>query len=202
MDNWISKEANPFDVFQQWYEKAIVNNSFEPTKMTLATVDKDGMPSGRIVLLKVYDEKGFCFFGNYDSVKSKELMEHPKAALVFHWEKPLHQQIRIRGLVEKMSYEESNTYFQKRPRGSQLGAWASPQSQEITGREELLKRVEEVEKRFENEEVIPCPENWGGFRIKPLSFEFWESQEFRLHDRIKFVREDLESSWTATRLAP
>lgn len=201
MSSWIDKNDNPLSVFEQWYEQAQLHNSFEPTAMTLATVDKDGMPSGRVLLLKGYDEKGFYFFTNYDSVKSQELLDHPKAAMVFHWEKPLHQQIRIRGLIEKMSYEESNNYFQQRPRGSQIGAWASPQSHEIAGRQELLDRVEKMESEFEGKEV-PCPENWGGYYLKPLSIEFWEAKEFRLHDRIKFVRESLNDNWKATRLAP
>lgn len=199
--DWIDKTTDPFELFNNWYKSNLENNSFEPTKVTLATLDDQGFPNARVVLLKEYDERGFCFFTNYDSDKSKQLMQNPKATLVFHWQNPIHQQVRIQGLVEKTSRDESSSYFSKRARGSQIGAWASPQSQEISSRQELMNLVAEVEAKFEGKDV-PCPENWGGFRLKPLSMEFWQAGEYRLHDRARFSRENLESPWTKKRLAP
>lgn len=169
--------------------------------MVLASVDTNGMPAARVLLLKQHDENGFCFFTNYESEKSKQLISSGKAAMTFHWEKPFHRQVRIRGLVEKTTREESDAYFQSRVRGSQIGAWASPQSHEIQSRDELVQRVHEMEERFK-EGPIECPPYWGGFRLKALSIEFWQSQEFRLHDRMHFQRESLESAWQAKRLAP
>lgn len=201
METWIDRSDKPFDVFKQWFEVAQDANHFEPTAMTLATVDAAGLPTARIVLLKEYGPEGFCFYTNYDSVKGNELAENPKAALVFHWEKPFHRQVRVRGLVEKLSYERSNAYFQQRPRGSQIGAWSSPQSTEIQSREELEISVKANEERFAEGE-IPCPENWGGYALQPLSIEFWQAQEHRLHDRMKFTRHNLSSPWTTQRLAP
>ena len=201
MQNWIEKTNNPFDVFENWYLQALDNSTFEPTKFTLASADSQGMPSARVVLLKEYGSNGFCFYTNYESTKGKELLANPKAALVFHWEKPFHRQVRIRGLVEKMSYAESDVYFQTRSRGSKIGAWSSPQSSEITDRQELVSRVEKIESQFDGKD-IPCPENWGGFRLKPLNIEFWQAQDFRLHDRMNFSRSDVSEAWQAHRLAP
>ncbi|MCB0379555.1 MAG: pyridoxamine 5'-phosphate oxidase [Bdellovibrionales bacterium] len=201
MSSWIDLKQDPFKVFGQWFEAAIKETDFEPTKLTLATLGADGLPSARVVLLKAYDSEGFVFFTNFDSVKGEELKNNPKAAMVFHWQKPFHRQVRIRGLVEKLSFAESNAYFQTRERGSQIGAWASPQSHKISGRQELMERVQLFEDKFANQE-IPCPENWGGYRVKPMSLEFWQSGEHRLHDRIRFIRKDLLSPWTAEYLAP
>jgi pyridoxamine 5'-phosphate oxidase len=192
---------NPLDQFNNWYQAAQKQDLFEPTKMTLATVDEQGMPSARIVLLKKYNETGFYFYTNYESQKAKELLNNNKVALVFHWDKPFHQQIRIRGIAEKISYKDSDLYFQTRDRGSQIGAWASPQSQKIKSREELIELFKTIEEKFKNKKV-PCPENWGGFCVQPLSFEFWQAQDYRLHDRVKFSRESLNSGWTVSRLAP
>ncbi|NQZ19310.1 MAG: pyridoxamine 5'-phosphate oxidase [Bdellovibrionales bacterium] len=201
MSDWLQKNDDPMSVFKDWFELAQKNNSFEPTAMTLATVDAQGMPSARIVLLKGYDPESLHFYTNYESVKSNELGQTPKASLVFHWEKPFHRQIRVRGMVERMTYEESDAYFQSRPRGSRIGAMASAQSQPIESRQELIDKVKSLETEFEGKE-IPCPKNWGGFRLKPISIEFWEAQEFRLHDRMKFERADLTSAWSAQRLSP
>lgn len=201
MENWIEKSADPLRVFKEWFELNLEHNSFEPTAMTLATVDTEGMPSARIVLLKEYDQEGFCFFTNYESVKGQELINNPKGALAFHWQKPFHRQVRVRGLIERLSYERSNSYFQKRERGSRIGAWASPQSHEIQNRDELKTLVQKMEDRFKDTE-IPCPENWGGYCLRPLSLEFWEAKEHRLHDRLRFTRETLEENWTSKRLAP
>lgn len=195
------ENPQPLAMFQQWFELAQNENEFEPTAMTLATLDANGFPSARIVLLKKYDDLGFVFFTNYDSPKSVEINQHPKGALVLHWPKPFHRQIRIKGTIEKVSYEESNAYFQTRPRGSQVSAWASPQSQPIQSREELEKRVQEVEEKFKDQ-PIPCPENWGGFRLTPISLEFWQSEQYRLHNRLRFTRKAPGEPWQWARLAP
>lgn len=202
MENWNLNQADPFGNFESWYQEAQKHTTFEPTKMTLATVGADGMPSARVVLLKRYNENGLCFFTNYESRKARELDQQKKATLVFHWEQPFHRQIRISGLVEKTTKEESNEYFQTRSRGSQIGAWASPQSSVITDRSDLEKRVAEIEAKFPDGTEIPCPDYWGGFRVKPLTYEFWQAGEHRLHDRIRFSREDLSQPWVIERLAP
>jgi pyridoxamine 5'-phosphate oxidase len=202
VQDWINREADPMNVFAQWYELALKTNSFEPTQVTLATVDNEGMPAARLVLLKGYDDKGFSFFTNYKSHKAKDLEANKKAALVFHWQNPHHRQIRIRGMVERLTHQESNDYFRTRPRGSQIGAWASPQSQEIRDHQQLIEKVANLEKRFADQTEIPCPEFWGGYRVVPLSIEFWEAGEFRLHKRIRFYRDGTLASWQAQYLAP
>jgi pyridoxamine 5'-phosphate oxidase len=165
--------------------------------MTLATADKAGNPSARIVLLKGADEAGFTFFTNYESQKGKELAIRPHAALLFHWHE-LERQVRIKGVVEKISAAESDEYFHSRPTASRIGAWASPQSAEIPSREFL----EEAEKRFATDfgEQAPRPEHWGGYRLRPTEIEFWQGRPSRLHDRI-FYQGD-SSRWRITRLAP
>ena len=197
----IDKTLNPNQIFDQWFKEAKEAGVVDPTAMTLATASPEGWASARIVLLKKHTEKGFYFFTNYESDKAQQLIENPKAALVFHWRLPSHRQIRIRGTVEKLGYEESNAYFQSRGRGSQVGAWASQQSREIQSREELLKRAQDIEEKYKDKE-IPCPEHWGGFCIQPLVIEFWEEQEHRLHDRFHFFRSSLSDSWSMKRLAP
>ena len=187
--------------FKNWFKLAQSNDNFEPTAVNLSTVGQDQMPSSRMVLLKAFDHRGFCFFTNYESPKAEELLKNPKACLCFHWEKPLHRQIRVQGLVEKVSRSESESYFETRSRGSQIGAWASSQSQNIKDRSELVEKYKEMEKEFKNGD-IPCPPHWGGFRIKPLSIEFWQSGDFRLHYREKFIRKTLDSPWKTCCLAP
>ncbi|MEM7645639.1 MAG: pyridoxamine 5'-phosphate oxidase [Pseudomonadota bacterium] len=201
MENWLDVGKDPFVAFDEWYQENLKSHTFEPTAMTLATVDPDGMPSARVVLLKKFDRDGFCFFTNYESRKGQELLKNGRAALVFHWEKPSHRQVRIRGFIEKMSSEESQEYFSSRARGSQVGAWASPQSQVIKSREELVTLVQDVEKRFADKK-IPCPSHWGGFRLKPVSIEFWQAQDHRLHDRIYFSFDATTEKWKGQRLAP
>ncbi len=201
MDKWIDQLENPFETFKSWYEAGVQQTSFEPTKMTLSTIGLDGGPCSRTVLLKQVDDKGLCFFTNYKSQKGRELIANPKASLLFHWEKPEHRQIRVRGQVEKMTYEESNRYFQTRGRGSQIGAWASPQSEVIESREKLIALVKKIESQFEGKE-IPCPEFWGGFRLIPISFEFWQAGADRLHDRCFFERKSDGDNWEAYRRAP
>jgi pyridoxamine 5'-phosphate oxidase len=165
--------------------------------MTLSTT-VDGHVAARIVLLRGCDERGFVFFTNYESRKSSEMAINPRVALTFYWH-ALHRQVRIEGQVEKISLQESEEYFLTRPRGSQIGAWASPQSEEIADREELERRVAEIEERFKDQ-PINCPPFWGGFRVKPERIEFWQGRESRLHDRILYTLHD--EKWRISRLAP
>lgn len=191
-------DANPFRQFQIWFDQAVAANLTEPNAMTLATATADGTPSARIVLLKGYDERGFVFFTNYESRKGRELAQNPKAALVFLWA-DLERQIRIEGTVEPISAEESDTYFHSRPIGSQLGAWASNQSQVIGDRTLLEARLEELKAQYENQ-TIPRPSHWGGYRVVPGVIEFWQGRTSRLHDRLVYRRQD--GTWGMERLCP
>lgn len=166
--------------------------------MTLATVDKDGMPSTRTVLLKSVDARGFVFYTNYDSRKGRELAENPNAALTFFWPE-LERQVCVAGTVTKLSAEESATYFKSRPRGSQIGAWASSQSEAIPDRAFLEKKWQELEKKFPHD--IPMPPNWGGFILNPLRIEFWQGRPSRLHDRFSYTRQ-ADGKWKIERLSP
>lgn len=194
------KEAdqNPFIQFKKWMEEALNSQLFEPTAMTLATSTKSGIPSCRIVLLKGFDEDGFIFFTNYGSRKSKELNENPSAVLLFFWQE-LERQVRIEGRVEKISRQISEAYFNSRPLESRLGAWASPQSEVIPSRQYLEEKFDEMRKKYPDGNV-PLPPNWGGFRLIPHSFEFWQGRENRLHDRIFYSL--INNSWKISRLAP
>ena len=189
--------SNPLDLFQVWFDQAVKAECPEPNSMTLATADSAGNPSARIVLLKGADSTGFTFFTNYESQKGKELAARPHAALLFHWHE-LERQVRIKGLVERVSPAESDEYFHSRPAASRIGAWASPQSSEIPNREFL----EEAEKRFAADfgDKPPRPEHWGGYRLHPTEIEFWQGRPSRLHDRIHYQLEDAQ--WRITRLAP
>jgi pyridoxamine 5'-phosphate oxidase len=189
--------ANPLSLFQLWFEQAIKAECPEPNSMTLATADKAGNPSARIVLLKGADETGFSFFTNYESQKGKDLAIRPQAALLFHWHE-LERQVRIKGIVEKVAPSESDEYFHSRPAASRIGAWASPQSAEIPNREFL----EDAEKRFAQQygDQPPRPEHWGGYRLRPTEIEFWQGRPSRLHDRIHYQLDG--SSWRIARLAP
>lgn len=189
--------ANPLSLFQLWFEQAIKAECPEPNSMTLATADKAGNPSARIVLLKGADETGFSFFTNYESQKGKDLAIRPQAALLFHWHE-LERQVRIKGIVEKVAPSESDEYFHSRPAASRIGAWASPQSAEIPNREFL----EDAEKRFAQQygDQPPRPEHWGGYRLCPTEIEFWQGRPSRLHDRIHYQLDG--SSWRIARLAP
>lgn len=190
--------ADPFAQFRQWLDEAIQNNLPEPNAMTLATVDRDGKPSARMVLLRGLDERGLVFYTNYASRKGRELAENPFAALVVFWE-PLHRQIRVEGRVEKVSAEESNEYFHSRPRGSQLSAAASPQSGVIPNRAVLDARAAELDRQFSGE--VPRPDEWGGYRVLPELFEFWQGRPNRLHDRLRYLR-GANGEWKIERLAP
>lgn len=193
-------KANPIDQFKDWFAEAIESmGSREPNAMTLATASKTGVPSARIVLLKGVSEQGFVFYTNYHSRKGQEMEENPTAALVFFWPK-LERQIRIVGHLEKLSAEASATYFQSRPKKSQIGAHASSQSRVIKDRSVLEDAVKELETTYKDAAVLPKPENWGGYRVQPHQIEFWQGRASRLHDRILYTLEN--DNWKLERLAP
>lgn len=191
-------DPNPFKQFQVWFDHAVRAELPEPNAMTLATASSNGIPAARIVLLKAVDERGFTFFTNYNSDKGQQLIENPHAALVFLWTE-LERQVRIVGSVEKTSTEESDGYFYSRPHGSRLGAWASEQSQVIPDRSVLEQRLAELKQQYENQEV-PRPPHWGGFRVIPSEIEFWQGRSSRLHDRLRYRR--LDNQWVIERLSP
>ena len=190
---------DPVKQFAKWWKQAIAAGIDEVNAMTLATASSDGFPSARIVLLKDFNINGFTFFTNYNSYKGQQLAENPKACLVFFW-KELERQVRITGLTEKISNEESETYFYSRPEGSQIGAIASPQSQVISSRNWLDEKVKEV-KQGVKETDIKKPDNWGGYLLKPVIIEFWQGRPNRLHDRLQYTLEE-NGNWKIERLAP
>lgn len=190
-------DPDPFAQFAAWFERAAEEVAL-PEAMTLATVDAEGRPDARMVLLKGAGPEGFRFFTNYESAKARQLAATPYAALVVYW-RDLDRQVRARGEVERLSAAESDAYFATRPRASQLGAWASPQSRPIESRERLDELIAEHEARFEGQEV-PRPPHWGGYLLRAESIEFWQGQHGRLHDRFRYVRE--AESWRIERLAP
>lgn len=189
---------NPFLQFRQWYLEAVNSGIPDPTIMTLATVGADGKPSARIILLKDFDDSGFVFYTNYQSKKAEQLFHNPWAALVLHWPSLGHQ-VRIEGRVEKIPAEESDRYFARRPRGSQLGAWASGQSTALPSRESLEEAMRQREMEFREREV-PRPPHWGGFRLIPLRIEFWDERDDRMHLRVEYEKKD--DDWVSRRLAP
>ncbi|PCJ54641.1 MAG: pyridoxamine 5'-phosphate oxidase [Candidatus Hydrogenedentota bacterium] len=190
---------NPLDLFQQWLDDAKGYDTIdEPTSMTLATINSDGYPDTRVVLLKDVDDSGFVFYTNLTSTKATQLQQTPKAALNFHW-MPLNRQVRIQGSVTPVTNAEADEYFASRPRQSQLGAWASKQSQPVESRLELEKRLAKYTAKFHVGKV-PRPEFWSGFRLKPIRIEFWLKQPFRLHDRLEYT--STESGWNQRRLFP
>lgn len=188
---------NPFEQFSKWWNDAVNSEIDEVNAMTLATVQPNGTPTARIVLLKDYSDKGFVFFTNYESNKGKHLAAHPHAALVFFW-KELERQIRIEGTVEKVSAEESDEYFNSRPTGSKIGAWASAQSAVIPYREVIEQNVQKYTQVFGTE--VPRPPHWGGYRVVPSMFEFWQGRSSRLHDRLQYNL--VNGIWQRQRLAP
>ena len=192
-------ERDPIKQFKIWFDEAIAANLPMPDAMSLATVTPDGRPTARMVLLKQVDADGFVFFTNYQSSKAKQLEINPYAALVFYWVQ-LDRQVRVEGKVTKTSAEESEAYFKTRPRESQIGAWASPQSEVISARDVLEERAHELAEQYCDRE-IDCPAHWGGFRLAPDRIEFWKSRVGRLHDRILYELQP-DGTWTIKRLAP
>ena len=190
---------DPIKQFEKWWNEVLGSTIEEVNAMTLATATPDGKPSARIVLLKGFTNEGFIFFTNYESHKGEELKENPQACLVFFW-KELERQVRIEGLIEKISEAESDEYFNSRPAGSKIGAWASPQSKVIGSREILEEKVKAIEKQFTNT-AIERPEHWGGYILKPLLIEFWQGRPSRLHDRIQYTKLE-NKNWKIERLAP
>jgi pyridoxamine 5'-phosphate oxidase len=191
--------ADPIEQFQKWWQQVLDSEITEPNAMTLATASSDGVPSARIVLLKGFDKNGFVFFTNYKSYKGLQLEENPKACLVFFW-KELERQVRIIGLVKKINEKDSDDYFHSRPVGSQLGAWASPQSQVIANRNWLDNHYLEVAEQFK-ETQLSRPPHWGGYVVQPVIIEFWQGRPSRLHDRIQYTLSD-DGHWKIERLAP
>ncbi len=191
--------SDPIIQFERWYQEAEKVGIEEPNAMTLATSNREGKPSARIVLLKGFGPKGFVFYTNYASSKGQDLVQNPQAAVVFWW-KEMERQIRIEGEVVKTKLDTSRGYFHSRPRGSQISAWASPQSQEIKEHYLSEKRAE-VESRFSEVDPIPLPHYWGGFLLKPSTIEFWQGRKNRYHDRYKFRLSD-DGTWSLARLAP
>jgi pyridoxamine 5'-phosphate oxidase len=192
-------DPDPIQQFEKWFMEAEHLGFMEVNSMGLATVS-NGRPSLRIVLLKGFDERGFVFYTNYESRKAKELLANPWAALTFFWA-PLERQVHIEGRVKKVSAEESDEYFHSRDRGSRIGAWSSSQSQVLPNREALEAKVAETAARFEGQETIPRPDNWGGYRVIPDQLEFWQGRESRLHDRFVYQLQE-DGSWQIDRLSP
>ena len=194
----VELETDPIQQFQKWFQQALDARLLEPSAMTLATADQQGRPSARIVLLKGLDERGFIFFTNYESRKGRELAENPNAALVFYWAE-LERQVRVSGGAARISRGESEKYFTARPRGHQLGAWVSTQSEVIANRAVLEKRLDEFEQRYPG--AVPLPPFWGGFVLSPIEIEFWQGRPNRLHDRFRYTRRP-DNTWLIERLAP
>jgi pyridoxamine 5'-phosphate oxidase len=191
--------SNPIKQFENWYQDTVEADIYEPGAMSLATVDNEGQPWQRIVLLKLFDEEGFVFFSNYESRKANQLAVNSNVSLLFPWH-VLGRQVIVTGEVEKISTAESFKYFSTRPRGSQIGAWSSGQSQLINSRSILETMVDSMKKKFKDKEV-PLPPFWGGYRVQPKTFEFWQARDSRLHDRFIY-RNDETGKWSSNRMAP
>ncbi len=194
----LDDKADPFDLFRSWYDEARDSSLSFPNAMSLSTVRPGGSPASRMVLLSSFDSRGFVFHTNYESAKGMEIAAFPRAALLFWWE-PLNRQVRIEGAVERTAPEESVAYFARRPRGSQIGAWASEQSRPLPSRKTLEVRAREIEARHKDV-LVPRPPHWGGYRVIPSAFEFWTGREDRLHDRLRYDR--TPAGWASVRLYP
>jgi pyridoxamine 5'-phosphate oxidase len=192
--------TDPFKLFTEWFEDAKKSEPNDPNAMALSTVDDEGLPNVRMVLMKDFDDKGFVFYTNFESQKGQEILAAGKAAVVFHW-KSLRRQVRVRGLTEQVSEAEADAYFKSRPRDSRIGAWASAQSRPITKPLEFETAIAMNTASFGIAD-IPRPPHWSGIRIKPLAIEFWHDRPFRLHDRVVFRRENPDGSWSKARLYP
>jgi pyridoxamine 5'-phosphate oxidase len=192
-------DSDPFRQFDRWFDQALRAEMVEPNAMALATSTPDGRPSARIVLLKGVDPRGFVFFTDYRSRKGAELEANPRASLCLWWD-ALHRQVRIEGTVERVSAEESASYFRSRPHGSQIGAWASHQSSRLQGRDPLEREVARLAAKYPDGSEVPLPPHWGGFRLAPTVIEFWQGRANRLHDRLAYVHDG--SAWTIERLSP
>ena len=194
-----SVDADPLQQFGHWFDAALAAELLEPYAMTVATVGIDGQPSARIILLRGYDERGFAFFTNYESQKGHEIAHTPRAALLFYWAE-LQQQIRIEGTVERLSAADSDAYFAQRPRGHRLSAWASHQSAVVPDRRYLETKMADYEREYPDD--VPRPDYWGGYRVKPNRFEFWQGRPDRVHDRILYRRAIATGAWVIERLSP
>ncbi|GAB2536839.1 pyridoxamine 5'-phosphate oxidase [Rufibacter soli] len=191
---------DPFQQFGTWMQEALSAKVEEPTAFTLSTCSAQGKPSARVVLLKALESEGFVFYTNYESRKGQQLLENPFAALTFFWP-ALERQVRVEGTVERVSAQASDDYFHSRPRGSQIGAWSSPQSQPIQDRQVLDILAKEYEAKFADQEVVPRPPHWGGYLVRPLKVEFWQGRQNRLHDRLLYKQQE-GGNWHLQRLAP
>ena len=200
VDESLFEGDDPLGLFDRWLKDAEAGEPNDPNGMAVATVDADGLPDVRMVLLKGWDARGFVFYTNVQSDKGRQLEADPKAALLFHW-KSLRRQVRLRGPVEPVTDAESDAYYASRPRGSQVGAWASDQSRPLPLRAELEARVDAIDAKYEGQ-APPRPPFWRGYRVQPLSFEFWRDRRSRLHDRMVFRRDSLQAPWTTLRLYP
>ena len=193
-------DADPIAQWQRWHDDALEAGVVEPNAMTLSTIGIDGIPDARILLVRGLDARGLVFYTNYDGAKSHQLDVNPVASATFGW-LDLHRQVRVRGPVERISAEESDAYFASRPRASQLGAWSSPQSEEIADRSVLDDLVAATAERFADADVIPRPDNWGGWRLMPAEWEYWQGRPSRLHDRLRYGPTS-DGAWNISRLAP
>ncbi|MEM6617361.1 MAG: pyridoxamine 5'-phosphate oxidase [Pseudomonadota bacterium] len=192
--------SDPFQRFREWFAEAEKSEINDPNAMAIATVDETGLPNVRMVLLKGFDERGFVFYTNYDSVKGREILSAGKAALVFHW-KSLNRQVRARGPIEKVADDEADAYYQSRARTSRIGAWASQQSRPLESRMHFEKEIARYTAKFGVGQV-PRPPHWSGIRVIPQEIEFWQDRKFRLHDRVRFTRDQNTGSWSTARLFP
>ena len=192
-------EDNPIDLFKEWFEEAKKTENNDPNAVAVGTVNNEGYPSVRMVLLKDYDDNGFVFYTNFNSDKSKAIKLNPKISMCFHW-KSLLRQIRIIGIASKVSDKEADDYFDSRSYGSRIGAWASDQSSVLNSREDLLKSIEKYKEKYPNENKVPRPENWSGWRLRPEEIEFWLDGENRIHERLKYIKN--KNYWEKFLLSP